>query len=93
MTRPAIGRVAYTVAGQWAASGSAPDRHTSIFWFGGANADASVFLVAAGDLIFTSDPNVMQVAVSTANAGDGGDYGYNGELVRTDTHDSEPWDL
>lgn len=76
--------VPYAVSGQWAAAGSVPGRNDSVFWFGGGNADASAFIVAAGDLILSSHPNEMQIAVTTASAGDGRDYGYNDKLVRTD---------
>jgi hypothetical protein len=78
----------YKVTGQWAAAGSVPGRNDSIFWFGGTNAEASAFLVAAGDLFF--DPQAydsMQIAVTTASAGDGQDYGYNGKLTRTNSPD------
>lgn len=79
--------VPYSVTGQWAAAGSVPGRNDSVFWFGGANADVSAFLVGAGDLIFSTTPATMQIAVTTASAGDGRDYGYNGKLTRIDDPD------
>lgn len=80
--------VPYAVEGQWAAAGSVPGRNDSVFWFGGANADASAFIAAAGDLLMSQTPNAMQIAVTTASAGDGRDYGYNGKLIRTDDPDA-----
>lgn len=77
----------FSVTGQWAAAGSVPGRRDSVFWFGGSNADASAFLVGAGDLFFATSGDSMQIAVTTASAGDGRDYGFNGKLARTNSPD------
>lgn len=84
--------VTYSVTGQWAAAGSVPGRKDSVFWFGGANADASMFIVAAGDLLLSQTPHMMQIAVTTASTADGADFGYNGKLVRTNDPGNEPDD-
>lgn len=71
----------YKVSGHWAAAGSVPGRTVSVFWFGGGCEDvATHYLVAAGDLGRHAAGAYMNIAVVTANSGDGQDYGYNGQL-------------
>ncbi len=72
----------YNVAGSWAAAGSVTGRKASVFWFGGDCEDtATHYLVAAGDLGNHTAGAYMNIAVITANSGDGQDFGYNGQLA------------
>jgi hypothetical protein len=78
----------FSVTGQWAAKGSVPGRNASVFWFGGSTSDAApCFLVASGDLDNSTSPATMAITVTTANAGDGDDWGYNGILYQLDQPD------
>lgn len=77
--------VTFNVTGQWAAAGSDPERNFSVFWFGGGNSDYSVFLSAVGNIVYLGSPPHMDIAITTASATNGQDYGFNDRLFGTDS--------